>query len=308
VKILVIDDSKIERMIIRSYLQDLNYEIYDADSGEAGIKLFNEHNPDIILLGVVMNGINGYEVVEKLRSQSSDWIPIIFLSGKAKAEDIMLGIQAGGDDYLAKPIHKQTLIAKMIAMERIASMRSKLIQVTENLQNANEELARQATLDGLTGIANRRHLDASLKKEMARARRYNKPLTFMIADIDFFKKYNDFYGHIQGDECLKQVAKALDESISRPGDLVARYGGEEFCMVLPNIDIDHAAKVAEKLVNTVRRLELRHEGVSDTSIVTMSFGVINLVPDRNLTPDEFIKMADEKLYEAKHSGRDRWIL
>ena len=307
-KILVIDDSKIERMIIRSYLHDLEYEIFDADSGEAGIELFNKHHPDIILLGVVMNGINGYEVVEQLRRQSSDWIPIIFLSGKAKAEDIMIGIQSGGDDYLAKPIHKQILIAKMIAMERIAAMRAQLIQVTENLQQANEELARQATLDGLTGISNRRHLDTTLTKEMARARRYNKPLTFMIADIDFFKKYNDYYGHIQGDECLKQVATALDESISRPGDLVARYGGEEFCMLLPNTDAEHAAQVADKLVNTVRRLELRHKGVSESSIVTMSFGVINLVPDNNLTPAEFIKMADEKLYQAKHNGRDQWIM
>lgn len=295
-------------MIIRSYLQDLKYEIFDADNGETGIELFNQHNPDIILLGVVMNGINGYEVVEELRRQSSDWIPIIFLSGKAKAEDIMIGIQSGGDDYLAKPIHKQILIAKMIAMERIAAMRAQLIQVTENLQQANEELARQATLDGLTGISNRRHLDTTLAKEMARARRYNKPLTFMIADIDFFKKYNDYYGHIQGDECLKQVAKALDESISRPGDLVARYGGEEFCMLLPNTDAEHAAQVADKLVNTVRRLELRHKGVSDSSIVTMSFGVINLIPDNNLTPAEFIKMADEKLYQAKHNGRDQWVM
>lgn len=295
-------------MIIRSYLQDLNHDIYDADDGESGIRLFNLHNPDIILLGVVMNGINGYEVVKQLRSQSSDWIPIIFLSGKAKAEDIMIGIQSGGDDYLAKPIHKKILVAKMIAMERIADMRSKLIEVTENLQNANEELARQATLDGLTGIANRRLLDTNLKKEMARARRYNKPLTFMIADIDFFKKYNDFYGHIQGDECLKQVAKALDDSISRPGDLVARYGGEEFCILLPNTDIDQAAKIADKLVNTVRRLELRHEGIDKTSIVTMSFGVINLIPGCDLTSSEFIKMADDKLYIAKHSGKDQWVI
>lgn len=307
-KILVIDDSKIERVIIRSYLQHLDYDIYDADNGEEGIKLFNKCSPDIILLGVVMNGINGYEVVQQLRSQSSDWIPIIFLSGKAQPEDIMIGICSGGDDYLAKPIQKQILIAKMIAMERIAAMRKQLLKVTQNLRSANQELERLATLDGLTGIANRRHLDLTLEKEVARAKRDNKPLTFIISDIDFFKKYNDYYGHIQGDECLKRVAQTLKNSLSRPGDLVARYGGEEFCMLLPDTDTEHAAFVAEKLLNAVRRLEMRHQGVADNAIVTMSFGIINLVPNAGLTCENLMKLADEKLYFAKENGRDQWVL
>lgn len=307
-KILIIDDSKIERVIIRSYLQHLNHEVFDAENGETGIALFAECNPDIVLLGVVMAGINGYQVAKQIRQEFADWVPIIFLSGKTAPEDVMIGIAAGGDDYLPKPIQKQILIAKMTAMERIATMRTQLLKAKNDLELANEELGRLATLDGLTGIANRRHLDITVTKELARAQRHQQPLTFIIADIDFFKKYNDHYGHIQGDECLKAVATTLDSSLRRPSELVARYGGEEFCMLLPNTDTEGAKLVAEKLINAVRSLELRHEGIDERAIVTISFGVMSLVPDQNLTVKELMLQADEKLYQAKESGRDKWIL
>ncbi|QFI37245.1 diguanylate cyclase [Moritella marina ATCC 15381] len=307
-KILIIDDSKIERVIIRSYLQHLDHEVFDAENGETGIAMFAECNPDIVLLGVVMVGINGYQVAAQIRDKFTDWVPIIFLSGKTAPEDIMIGIEAGGDDYLPKPIKKQILLAKMTAMERIAAMRTQLLQTTKKLEIANEELERLATLDGLTGIANRRHLDITMAKELARAKRHAQPLTFIIADIDFFKKYNDHYGHIQGDECLKAVASILDSSLRRPSELVARYGGEEFCMLLPNTDIKNAKLVAEKLVNAVRSLEFRHEGIDKQAIVTMSFGVISLVPSRDVTVKELMLQADEKLYQAKENGRDQWII
>jgi diguanylate cyclase (GGDEF)-like protein len=255
-----------------------------------------------------MVGINGYQVAAQIREKFTDWVPIIFLSGKTAPEDIMVGIKAGGDDYLPKPIIKQILIAKMAAMERIAVMRAQLLQTTKKLEIANEELERLATLDGLTGIANRRHLDITVAKELARAQRYAQPLTFIIADIDFFKKYNDHYGHIQGDECLKAVASILDNSLRRPSELVARYGGEEFCMLLPNTGIENAKLVAEKLVNAVRSLEFRHEGIDEHAIVTMSFGVMSLIPSRDLTVKELMLQADEKLYQAKENGRDQWIL
>jgi diguanylate cyclase (GGDEF)-like protein len=306
VKILIIDDSKIERVIIRSYLQHLNYEIFDAKDGETGIKLFSECNPDIILLGVVMHGINGYQVAKQLRSQFNDWVPIIFLSGKTEPEDIEVGINAGGDDYLPKPIQKQVLIAKMTAMVRIATMRNQLLQVTHNLQLANEELEHLAMLDGLTGIANRRYLDISLNKEIARARRYTLPLTLIIADIDFFKKYNDHYGHLQGDECLKSVASALQQTLLRPGELVARYGGEEFCMILPDTNEKNATIMAGKLLNAVRALECQHEGISSHTLLSISLGVVSIIPDRKLTAEALMQQADKKLYEAKHNGRNQW--
>jgi len=307
-KILIIDDSKIERLIIRSYLQHLNYQVFDAENGETGIALFAECNPDIVLLGVVMNGINGYQVASLIRQEFTDWVPIIFLSGRTAPEDIMFGIEAGGDDYLAKPIQKQTLIAKMTAMERISAMRKQLLKTKNDLELANEELIRLATLDGLTGIANRRHLDMTLTREVSRAQRHAQPLAFIIADIDFFKKYNDHYGHIQGDECLKSIASILNNSVRRPYELVARYGGEEFCILLPNTDTKAAELIADKLLDAVRALELRHEGLNPDAIVTMSFGVVSLTPDRNLTVKSLMLQADEKLYQAKHNGRDQWVM
>lgn len=307
-KILIIDDSKIERMIIRSYLQHLDHEVFDAENGETGIALFAECNPDIVLLGVVMIGINGYQVAKQIRQEFADWVPIIFLSGKTSPEDIMIGIAAGGDDYLPKPIQKQVLIAKMTAMERIASMRSQLLKAKSDLELANEELERLATIDGLTGIANRRHLDITLAKEFARAQRDKQPLTFIIADIDFFKKYNDHYGHIQGDDCLKSIASILKKSLRRSNELVARYGGEEFCMLLPNTDTTSAKSVAERLVNAVRSLEIRHAGVNQYAIVTMSFGVVSVIPGRKFTVKSLMLQADEKLYQAKENGRDQWII
>lgn len=307
-KILIIDDSKIERVIIRSYLQHLDHEVFDAENGETGIALFAECNPDIVLLGVVMAGINGYQVAKQIRQEFADWVPIIFLSGKTAPEDVMIGIAAGGDDYLPKPIQKQILIAKMTAMERISTMRSQLLKTKNDLELANEELGRLATLDGLTGIANRRHLDITVAKELARAQRHQQPLTFIISDIDFFKKYNDHYGHVQGDDCLKAVASILESSLRRPSELVARYGGEEFCMLLPNTDTKGAKLIAEKLVNAVRSLKLPHAGLHKDAIVTMSFGVVSLVPDRKLTVKEIMLQADEKLYQAKGNGRDQWVL
>jgi len=307
-KILIIDDSKIERVIIRSYLQHLNHEVFDADNGETGIDLFAKCNPDIVLLGVVMNGINGYQVATKIRQEFADWVPIIFLSGKTAPEDIMIGIAAGGDDYLPKPIQKTILIAKMTAMERIAAMRTQLLKTKSDLELANEELERLAMLDGLTGIPNRRHLDMMVTKEISRAQRYAQPLTFIIADIDFFKKYNDHYGHIQGDECLKAVASILDDSLSRPADLAARYGGEEFCMLLVNTDTEGAKLVAEKLLIAVRSLALSHAGLDEHAIVTMSFGVVSIIPDRALTANSLMLQADKKLYQAKNNGRDQWVI
>ncbi len=307
-KILIIDDSKIERLIIRSYLQHLNHEVFDAENGETGIAIFAECNPDIVLLGVVMIGINGYQVAKQIRQEFTDWVPIIFLSGKTEPEDVMIGIQAGGDDYLPKPIQKQILIAKMTAMERIATMRSQLLKTKNDLELANEELERLATLDGLTGIANRRHLDITLAREFARAQRHAQPITFIIADIDFFKKYNDHYGHVQGDECLKKVASVLGGTLRRLTELVARYGGEEFCMLLPDTGISDAKLVAEKLVNAVRSLEIHHGGIDEHAIVTMSFGVMSLIPDKKFTVKALIQQADEKLYQAKNNGRNQWII
>ena len=305
-KILIIDDSPSEQELIRSYLQHLDYQITAAKNAEIGLERYHQEKPELVLIGVFMDGSNGPQVARLLRQQTYGWVPIILLSSKTDPKDILLGIEAGADDYLAKPIQKQTLIAKLMAMKRIALMRKQLLKTSKHLEQANCQLAHLATLDGLTGIANRRHLDTVLSKEIARARRHQQPLTLIIADIDQFKKYNDHYGHIAGDDSLKSVANALQDKLLRPGELVARYGGEEFCMLLPNCNSADAQVMAEKIHNAVRGLEIPHAGMSPYAVLTLSMGVVTVIPDRECSAKTLLQQADKKLYLAKDLGRDQW--
>ncbi|HRP98278.1 MAG TPA: diguanylate cyclase [Rhodocyclaceae bacterium] len=189
----------------------------------------------------------------------------------------------------------------------------KLIAVVETLRDMTElkqaHLALQnlASRDGLTGIANRRTFDIQLQREWLRAQRDGAPLSLILADIDYFKRYNDYYGHQQGDACLRQVADALAGAIYRPADLVARYGGEEFAAIMPDTDRHGAFEVAERLREAVSGLRLPHACSEVASHVTMSLGVATLVPTPGQQPDHLVAAADAALYAAKHAGRNRAI-
>ncbi len=176
------------------------------------------------------------------------------------------------------------------------------------LQEANKELERLASVDGLTQIANRRQFDECLEKEWKRMKRKKKKLSLILTDIDFFKLYNDNYGHQKGDECLKNVAKAIHSIERRPADLTARYGGEEFVMVLPDTDSAGAAHVAERIRKKVQSLQISHAHSKAEPVITLSLGVSTLVPDNDHEPKTLITAADEALYEAKESGRNRVVL
>lgn len=230
---------------------------------------------------------------------------LLFLSARVNPEDIKKGIDAGADDYLTKPIDHQVLEAKMKAMQRIATMRHKLVDATADLKAANAELKQLVNVDGLTGLSNRRYMDEFLAKEVARATRQQQPLTVILCDADHFKAYNDNYGHLQGDDCLKSVARALKNVCKRPGDLAARYGGEEFAIILPDTTHEGALLVAEALRSSVEGAAIPHEFSSTAQVVTMSMGVCTLVPDPNISPDVFLKKADEALYQAKQAGRNQ---
>ncbi len=175
----------------------------------------------------------------------------------------------------------------------------------QELSDANERLLRISSLDGLTGIPNRRSFDEFFQREWHRALRSNKPLSVIMADIDFFKAYNDTYGHQQGDGCLKQIAAVLNECANRPGDLVARYGGEEFVAVLGDTDINGAVKVAERMRSEVELLKIIHQGSKISGFVTISLGVGVITPTKDLLPEALISMADQALYQAKNEGRNR---
>lgn len=187
-------------------------------------------------------------------------------------------------------------------------MARRLMAEEELARQANEELARLAQVDGLTGIDNRRALDEALEQEWRRAKRRRNPLSIIIGDIDWFKDYNDALGHLAGDDCLRAVARALAERLLRPMDRIARYGGEEFVVLLPDTDLEGAETVAETLLLAVRELQLPHPALEDGGVVSMSFGVATLVPTPEQGAHQLLGLADSALYTAKRTGRDRYFV
>jgi PleD family two-component response regulator len=229
-KALVIEDTLTSATVICQQLRSMGLDPVHARDGASGLEMFKADRPDLVLLDIIMPGLSGFDVARRIRQleQNGDWTPIIFLTARASDEDMAHGVEVGGDDYLVKPVSEVVLRAKVRAMQRIAQMRYSLIVLTRKLDDANRELTRLSSVDGLTGIANRRHFDDTLLREWRRAARSKGRLALLAADVDFFKRFNDGYGHQAGDECLKAVAGALASVLKRPSDLVARYGGEEF--------------------------------------------------------------------------------
>ena len=309
-KVLLIEDTMTSATVVLHQLEKLGLETRHVTDGEAGLKEFKSWKPDMILLDVIMPGLDGFAVARRIRQLERDgeWTPIIFLTAKTGDKDLEHGIEVGGDDYLIKPVSEVVLAAKVRAMQRLAQMRYSLVVLTRRLDEANRELTRLTSVDGLTGIANRRSFDETTKREWQRARRNRLPLSVMMIDVDCFKQYNDGYGHQAGDECLITVAKALEEQIKRPGDLVARFGGEEFVVVLPETNAVGAFRVAEAMRAGIESLALPHAYSNGHGVLTVSVGVATAYPgpeDDELSEGWLLDCADQALYEAKKGGRNR---
>jgi len=303
-KVLLVDDTKTERLIIASYLEKMGHTVIVAENGKQAVSLYHEDKPDLVLMDVIMPEMDGHEAARRMRHDENHWVPIIFLSGRVEPEDIFAGIQAGGDDYLTKPVDFRILEAKMISMQRIAKMRRKLINVSTELEIVNAELKKIANIDGLTGLANRRYLDKYLRVEISRSLRNKRQMAVLLCDVDHFKKYNDTFGHLKGDDCLKLVANAMKGVCKRAADLVARYGGEEFAVVLPDTAIEGAIRVAQAMCDAVAGLQLEHPE-SEHKVVTVSMGVYSEQLEPVYDSEFLLKQADDALYKAKMSGRNK---
>ena len=191
---------------------------------------------------------------------------------------------------------------------RFMQERLQLLELrTQQLEQANQDLHRLSHLDSLTGVANRRRFEEALDLEWRRASRAGTPLSLIMIDTDFFKPYNDAYGHQRGDDCLTLVANTLRNALNRPGDMVARYGGDEFMILIPGTDSEGAAAIAETMRVRVEGMEITHNASPDDKVVTISLGVVTGYPTRGFSTGELIAAADEALYQAKGEGRNRFI-
>lgn len=305
-KILVVDDSKSTLTMLSACIQQQGLEVLPCGTGAEAIQAFQDNHPDLVLLDVVLPDIDGYEVAMRIRSMEKpgDWTPITFLTAMTRDEDLARGIEAGGDDYLFKPISEVVLEAKIRAMRRIIQMRQSLVVLAHRLDLANRELKRISSLDGLTGVGNRRQFDELIDREWRRAIRNKHEISLLMCDVDYFKLYNDSYGHQAGDSCLQKVAGVMTECLGRGADMACRYGGEEFVIVLPETGMSGAYFVAERIREGVFTRGMKHE-YSPFGQVSLSIGVSCMSPDVSKSAELLIKTADHALYAAKQGGRNR---
>ncbi|GAB4256346.1 MAG: diguanylate cyclase [Methylomicrobium sp.] len=303
--ILVIDDSKAIRMLVAECVKALGHRVVHAEDGIQGIHYIEGNEIDLVLMDIEMPGLNGFETTREIRRlKGDDWFPIIFLTVKTDEESYAACINAGGDAYLAKPISPKRLEMQIIAMERIYEMRKKLHRAQKDLMRANEALSYTSLHDQLTGLANRRNFDMTLLREFSRAKREKQPLSLLMCDIDYFKVYNDRYGHMAGDQCLKTVADAIASVPKRATDLACRYGGEEFAVIMPNTHVQAGSELGERIRSSVSAKKILHEGSKANSYVSLSLGLATYYGQFK-TIDELMRAADDALYSAKEKGRNR---
>ncbi len=319
--ILIVDDSSDDRDLLRSLLGREGFtDLLTAGSSRQAFRHLGLEDPalaeagvDVILMDMAMPEMGGVEACtvinehDRLRD-----IPIIMLAATADTSQLETAFAAGAIDYISKPPTRIELLARVRAclrlrreIERRKALEQESFEVTRLLDAAYQRLQHISFLDGLTEIANRRRFDEFIDLEWRRSLRNSTPLSLIMIDIDFFKAYNDTYGHQSGDECLKRVANTLSASLNRPGDLAARYGGEEFAVVLAGTHRAGAAAVAEALRARVESLNIPHAGSRVSDRVTISLGVATMIPVRESSRVALIAAADRALYDAKHKGRNR---
>ena len=291
-KILTVDDHPVNLAFIKGLLED-DYIVYTATSGLEAIDCCHKYLPDIVLLDLFMEGMDGLETCRRLKaSELLADIPVIFITGSIDSSNEDDCWDVGGVDFLTKPVNARTLLNRLNA------------HLTLKFQS--DLLRQMAFLDGVTGVFNRHYFDDYLMRTVKDAQRTKDPLAVLMLDIDFFKLYNDFYGHLEGDECLKTIANYIKQSLLRPLDIVARYGGEEFVVVLPKTNVDGAQKVVERIVQGIEGLAIPHQD-SSFGVVTISTGV-SVLSAETVSGEELLGLADKALYKAKSSGRNRFFI
>jgi diguanylate cyclase (GGDEF)-like protein len=288
--ILIIDDEK-SNLIVLNTILSVDYTVFIAKSGEEGLNQAVRNKPDLILLDIIMPSMNGFEVLKRLKeTKAVRHIPVIIITGLDNEEDEEKGFYLGAVDYIRKPF-KNAIVKARIKTH---------LQIVHQIHTI-EQLGR---VDPLTDISNRRGFDERMNAEWWRALREKESISFMMIDVDKFKDYNDTYGHPQGDTLLKTLGEILTAAARRPRDLAARLGGEEFGILLPDTKLDAVIRIAESIRLKVETAQVPTVDGKITQ-VTISIGVVSLVPSPDISLEEFIAKADANLYTAKARGRNR---
>src|SRR5690242_14655663 len=305
-RILIVDDHEDNVELLRARLESWGYQTSSAKDGAEALSTIESTVPDLILLDIMMPKIDGIEVARRVKSNPDlPFIPIIMQTALDSTENKVEGLEAGADDYITKPIDFPELKARLRSMLRIKRLQEEIEERERELMEANERLRYMSQTDALTGLDNRRHIEQQLDAMFAHARRLNEPLSCVMCDLDRFKTVNDTYGHQAGDAVLKQFARILKNEAREKVDRVGRYGGEEFMLLLPGTVPDAAVTFAGRGRKEVEARTFTFDG--GTSKRTASFGVAGWPHPRISNCDELVRAADDALYVAKETGRNRAI-
>ncbi|MEH2404801.1 PleD family two-component system response regulator [Nostoc sp.] len=322
--ILVVDDDKSVRVFLRKAMEKEGYRVVEVNDGKQCLDAYETIKPDIVLLDAVMPVMDGFTCckylfqiaknnlrssVETFDTDSTlnntvipmwDYTPILMITCLDDEESVDRAFEAGATDYVTKPIHWPVLRHRLRGLLKQA-------QVYKQLEATNQALDHLANVDGLTELANRRRFDHYLNTQWINLAQKESPLSMILCDIDFFKFYNDRYGHPAGDICLQKVGAVLSFKVQKHQDLVARYGGEEFAVIMPYTAASGAVHVAEMIQAGIKDLQIVHDGSVMSQYVTLSMGVATVVPTWESSPLDLIVRADKALYQAKAGGRDRFV-
>ncbi len=316
--ILIVDDTPVNLVLLEDILKQEGYgDIHCVGSAREAFAFLERGGPlgpdvDLILMDVVMPGMDGIEACRQIKAQERlKDIPVVMITVRDDTEALQQSFAAGANDYIIKPVKETELLSRTRSVMRLKreidcrkAREAELLRMTEQLEIINKTLENLINIDSLTEVANRRYFDRLLENEWQRAIRRADSLALLMIDLDDFKAYNDTHGHQKGDQCLRQVASALNEVIKRAGDLVVRYGGEEFAVVLPNTDSEGAMVVAERLRSEIDTLKIPHEHASSGDTLTVSIGIAAGVPKEGDDRRQIVTAAESALYIAKSEGRN----
>jgi diguanylate cyclase (GGDEF)-like protein len=307
-RVLIAEDDAVSRLTLRRAIEQLGHDVLVATDGTDAWELYRQHEIDVIVSDWLMPGMDGLDLCRRVRaSQRETYTYFILLTSLEGKQHFMQGMQAGADDYLAKPLDREELQVRLQVASRVTSLHHQLAEKTRELETANHALAESARRDPLTGLGNRLQLREDLYRLQRWLDRYGRGFGVALCDVDRFKLYNDRYGHVAGDEVLQAISKAVAETI-RSGDMAYRYGGEEILVIMPEQSAETSIVAMERVREAVEQLVISHAANRPYGVVTISVGLVAIGQGEQLPWEVVLNRADEALYRAKADGRNRVAL